>query len=93
MIIRWCSLTLGLSVTSTVRSLAGRLAAGDQLGQHLDLAGLGVLGAGLDLAHPAVGHDRKRGVPAVIGDVDPDPLGHLDGVELFALGDRDIRCR
>ena len=68
--------------------LGRRLAAGDQLGKQLDLAGLGVLGADLDLAHPAVGDHRERGVPAVVGDVDPDSLGHLDGVELLALGDR-----
>ena len=32
MIIRWCSLTLGLSVTSTVPSLAGVWQAGTSLG-------------------------------------------------------------
>ena len=35
----------------------------------------------------------ERRVPAVVGDVDPDPLGHLDRVELLPLGDRDTRCR
>ena len=32
MIIRWCSLTFGLSVTRTVRSLAGVWQAGTSLG-------------------------------------------------------------
>ena len=35
MIIRWCSLTLGLSVTSTVKSLAGVWQAGTSLGSIL----------------------------------------------------------
>ena len=67
--------------------LRRRLAGGDELGDHLDLAGLGVLRADLDLAHPAVGDDRKRGVPAVIRDVGPGELGGLDGVELLPLGE------
>ena len=70
--------------------LGRRLAAGDELGDHLDLAGLRVLLADLDLAHPAVGDDRERWVPAVIGDVDPSQLGGLDGVELLALGERVV---
>ena len=35
MIIRWCSLTFGLSVTSTVRSFAGVWQAGTSLGTIL----------------------------------------------------------
>ena len=67
MIIRWCSLTLGLLVTSTVRSLAGVWQPGTSLGIILISPVLAILGADLDLAHPAVGHDRERRMPAVIG--------------------------
>ena len=67
--------------------LRGCLAARDEPGHHLDLARLGILGARFDLAHPAVGHDRQSRVPAIVGNVDPDTLGHLDRVELLPLGD------
>jgi hypothetical protein len=70
------------------RPVLGRgLAARDELGDHLDLAGLRVLRSDLDLAHPAVGDDRKRRVPAVIRNVDTGQLRRLDGVELLPLGE------
>src|SRR5262249_48709345 len=39
-------------------------------------------------AHPAVGHHRQRRMPAIVRDLVPDALRHLDGVELLPLGDR-----
>ena len=45
--------------------LGRRLAAGDESGDHFDLAGFGIFRAGFDLAHSAVGDDRERGVPAM----------------------------
>ena len=65
-------------------SLAGRY----KLGNHLDLAGLGILRAGFDLAHAAICNHRERRVRAVIGNLDPDFLRHLNGVQLLAVGNR-----
>ena len=75
----------GVLVTITVPSLAGVWQPGTSLGIILIRRSWGP-GADLDLAHPAVGDHRERGVPAIIGDVDPGELGGLDGVELLALG-------
>jgi hypothetical protein len=71
------------------RHIPGRgLAGGGEPGEHLNLAGLGVLAADLDLAHPAVGHHRQRGVPAEVRDLDPGPGGGLDHVEIRAVSQR-----
>jgi hypothetical protein len=47
------------------RAVEDRATAPDAVGIiHLDLARHGILAADLDLAHPAVGDHRERGVPA-----------------------------
>ena len=65
---------LGLLVTRTVPSLAGVWQPGTSLGTILISPVLASFCADLDLAHPAVGDDRERGVPAVVRDIDPGEL-------------------
>jgi len=63
-----------------------RLTGRDDFGDHRDLAGRRILGAGLDQAHPATGDHRKPRVPAVMGHVDSGALGGLNAVEPLVVG-------
>ena len=90
MTIRWFSFTLGLLVTMTVMSLAGVWQAGVSLGIILTSPVFGVLAADLDLAHPAVSHHRRRGMPAEVWNLDPGPGGGLDHVEFLTLGQCEL---
>ena len=70
--------------------LRRRLAARHQLRHHRDLACGGIAGAGLDQAHPATGHDRQAGMPAIVGNFGAGAASGLDAVEPLVGSDLDF---
>jgi hypothetical protein len=67
-----------------------RLAARHELGHHRDLARGRVPLTGFDQAHPAAGHDRQAGMPAVVRDLLAGAAGRLDAVEPLVGPDLDL---
>ncbi len=80
-------LLLGVNGTSAIRHDDGAVLGGSLAGRHdLRLHGDGAVGlplACLDQAHPATGHDRQRGMPAIVRDEDARLHGRLDQVQLL----------
>ena len=70
--------------------LDGRLAAGDELRDHRDLARLGIPLAGLNQTHPAACHHREAWVPAVVRNLHSGPPGGLDAVEPLLGADLNL---